>query len=171
MICSGVFWCADPVPSDPTLVTATYFHYDPSSGLCSQLRQDEAGCVPAANCSFTSVDECYRVCGEGKKSGDGCRATEHGCCRDGVTVREGEGRCPGEYVHWRICGCVCIMSTVSLSGESEAANARTSGGKNGVHWGLISSGVCGAVLLLTLVAVVGLATYTYRQRHKNRQRW
>lgn len=55
--------------------------------------------------------------------------------------------------------------------EESAASTRNSGGNKGVHWGLISSGVCGAVLLLSVVAVVGLATYTYRQRHKKRHRW
>lgn len=65
--------------------------------------------MPAANCTFSSVDECYRVCGEGKKSGEGCGGTQHGCCGDGVTVREGQGSCPGECCCRRVCGPVFIM--------------------------------------------------------------
>ena len=57
------------------------------------------------------------------------------------------------------------------AGESEDAAAGGKGEGGGVHWGLIASGVCGAVLLLGLVAVVGLSTYAYRQRHRNRHRW
>ena len=58
---------------------------------------------------------------------------------------------------------------------SEAAASEEGGGGGGgdstVHWSVVMSGVCGAVLLLGLVAVVGLSTYAYRHRHRARQRW
>lgn len=103
-MCSGRLWCAVQVPSNPVVVR-TSFQYVPGSGLCVQLEQDKVGCVPAANCSFSSADECYSVCGEGRKNMKGCEGTEYGCCGDGVTVREGERGCPGEHLHMRrICG-------------------------------------------------------------------
>jgi hypothetical protein len=114
------------------------------------VTQEEGRCVPAANCTFSSADECYSLCGEGKKSMEACAGTDYGCCGDGVTVREGEGGCPE---------------------ESDTATAGQGGGNSGVHWGLIMSGVCGVVVLLGLVAVVGLSTYAYRQRHRNKHRW
>ena len=61
--------------------------------------------------------------------------------------------------------CFCLVE------GSEAATTGGKGERSGVHWGLITSGVSGAVLLLGLVAVVGLATYAYRQRQRNRHRW
>jgi hypothetical protein len=149
VLCSGQFWCAVELRHDPKEVR-TYFHYIPSSGLCVQVTQEEGRCVPAANCTFSSADECYSLCGEGKKSMEACAGTDYGCCGDGVTVREGEGGCPE---------------------ESDTATAGQGGGNSGVHWGLIMSGVCGVVVLLGLVAVVGLSTYAYRQRHRNKHRW
>ena len=104
MLCSGQFWCAAGLSRDSGEVR-TYFYYTPSSGLCVQVGQDEGGCVPAANCTFSSADECYSLCGEGKKSMETCTNTEYGCCGDGVTVRKGEGACPGEYL---VCGLVAL---------------------------------------------------------------
>ena len=63
--------------------------------------------MPAANCTFSSADECYSLCGEGKKSMEACAGTDYGCCGDGVTVREGEGGCPGECL---VCGLVSPWS-------------------------------------------------------------
>lgn len=61
-----------------------------------------------------------------------------------------------------------VQHTLLGEAESTASDSQSSGS---VHWGLVASGVCGIVLLLGLVAVVGLSMYAYRQRHKNRHRW
>jgi hypothetical protein len=64
---------------------------------------------------------------------------------------------------------VCSTSDVYLD---EAAPSKSGGGgKEGGHWGLITSGVCGVLVLLGLVAVIGLSTYTYRRRQRHRNRW
>ena len=39
-----------------------------------------------------------------------------------------------------------------------------------VRWDLIATGICGTVLLLAVVALVGIATYAYRHKQKQRQR-
>ena len=41
---------------------------------------------------------------------------------------------------------------------------------NQIRWDLIAAGICGVVLLLAVVTVVGMATYVYRQKHKQRHR-
>ena len=90
--CSGRLWCTVHSSSD-AVVAQAYFHYSPDSGLCVQVAAD---CLPASNCSFSSVDGCHSVCGEGRSTIGGCGSTKYGCCVDGVTVRE-EGNCPGEH--------------------------------------------------------------------------
>lgn len=67
----------------------------------------------------------------------------------------------------RISGCVNVAVTL----PTEAVASGGDKGSTRVHWDVITSGVCGAVLLVGLVAVVGLSTYAYRQRNRSRQRW
>jgi hypothetical protein len=148
-MCGGGFWCVKPLASDG-LSLRTYFHYSPSSGVCTELDPSSySDCEPDSNCTFSSAKECYSVCGKEEKAVQTCADTKYGCCGDGVTIRQGQGGCPDE-------------AAPSKSGG---------GGKEGGHWGLITSGVCGVLVLLGLVAVIGLSTYTYRRRQRHRNRW
>lgn len=66
-----------------------------------------------------------------------------------------------------------ILSNYELHLTTEAAASEDGRDDkdNGSHWSIITSAVCGGVLLLGFVAVVTLSTYAYRQRHRNRNRW
>ena len=109
MLCSGQFWCSVEPRHVPEEVRS-YFHYTPSSGLCVQVKQGDGGCVPASNCTFSSAAECYSLCGGKKKSMGACASTTYGCCGDGVTVREGEGGCPGEcHLGGMVSECTCAL--------------------------------------------------------------
>ena len=66
----------------------------------------------------------------------------------------------------------CETRCVSLDvGFAEETAMQGEGGSRGVHWGLVLSSVCGAVLLLGLVAIVAMSVYAYRQRHRKSHRW
>lgn len=88
------------------MAVRTYFHYMPNSGVC--VKVDHGSCIPAPNCSFSSAEECASVCGDGEKSVETCAGTEYGCCGDGVTVRQGDGGCPGKP-----CGSVFVSVVIS----------------------------------------------------------
>ena len=97
-MCGGGFWCIKPLASDG-LSLRTYFHYSPSSGLCTELDPSSySDCEPASNCTFSSAKECCSVCGKEEKAVQTCADTKYGCCGDGVTIRQGQGGCPGEFI-------------------------------------------------------------------------
>ena len=179
-------WCL-AAPSSATHLSgkSEYFYYSPESHGCQRV---EAGCAPAANCSFTSRQECHSVCITARAHViGGCESTKYGCCGDGVTVNDGQNNCPGTCP--RILGRSFYSSPWSFLyplhnqrsfivhcvppsvGEAESTASSAGQPSIGVHWGLLASGVCGAVLLLGVVTVVGLSTFAYRKRHRNRQRW
>ena len=96
-MCNGWLWCETRNLTNRVGEESSYFHYVPSSGACEELKTiSKLGCVPAANCTFPSAKECYRVCGGEKKRVHTCADSEYGCCGDGVTARQGQGGCPGE---------------------------------------------------------------------------
>ena len=110
-LCSGSFWC-EAKKSPDTVEVVEYFQYHPSTGLCVKVDAISSDCVPANNCTFSSTEECYRVCGKSKKSMSACANTQYGCCGDGVTVREGTGEdgCPGVHV----CTVTCMYGMSHL---------------------------------------------------------
>ena len=149
--------------------SGTYYYYIRSSRDCEAV---PASCVqPYSNCSFTSLEECQTTC----RHIGGCESTPYGCCTEGGVARAADGTCPGENVGMKLPLCArltCIVCWLILSPDEEEAAGGQSSNSSGVRWDLLATGICGTVLLLGAVAVIGIVTYVYkhkaRQRHRRR---
>lgn len=116
------------------------YYYIHSSGNCEAV---PASCVqPYDNCSFTSLAECQKLC----MHVGGCESTPFGCCPEEGVARAADGSCPG---------------------EEESTGDRSSGG---VRWDLLATGICGTALLLGAVVVIGIVSYVYKQKTRQRHR-
>ena len=117
------------------------FFYNQDKGVCESL---PSNCNQYANCSFRTLEDCQTQCKPVILGG--CHSTRQGCCSDGQTAKTEDGKCPDD------------------------ARAPDTPSNSPVRWDLIAAGICGTVLLLAVVALVGIATYAYRHKQKRRQR-
>lgn len=66
------------------------------------------------------------------------------------------------------CVDLTVLSAVSFPpGEEESTGDRSSGG---VRWDLLATGICGTALLLGAVVVIGIVSYVYKQKTRQRHR-